>query len=109
MRYRRSLLDDQLSALIAGPLGKSFIGLLTAAVYWLVMLTFDPFLSYIVLGIAGVNLLYFSWQIRRVRELNQSITRETSLQTGEQLQALQLLPEVKVSGLEKFVDAVGGS
>ena len=97
----RSLLVDQLSALIAGPLGKSFIGLLTAAVYWLVMLTFDPFLSYIVLGIAVVNLLYFSWQIRRVRELNQSITRETSLQTGEQLQALQLLPEVKVSGLEK--------
>jgi ABC-type bacteriocin/lantibiotic exporter with double-glycine peptidase domain len=97
----RSQLVDQLSALIAGPLGKSFIGLLTAAVYWIVMFYFDPFLSWIVLGIASVNLFYFSWQIRRVRELNQSITRETSLQTGEQLQALQLLPEVKISGLEK--------
>ena len=36
-----------------------------------------------------------------MRELNQAITREKTLQTGEQLQALQLLPEVKVSGLEK--------
>ena len=97
----RSQLVDQLSALIAGPLGKSFIGLLTAVVYWLVMFYFDSFLSWVVLTIASVNLLYFSWQIRRVRELNQSITRETSLQTGEQLQALQLLPEVKISGLEK--------
>lgn len=65
------------------------------------MMYFDLFLALIVLGIAVVNLIYFSWQIGRVRELNQSITRETSLQTGEQLQALQLLPEVKVSGLEK--------
>ena len=55
----------------------------------------------IALGIALVNLLYFSWQVRRVRELNQAVTREASLNTGEQLQALQLLPEIKVSGLEK--------
>jgi len=97
----RSQLVDQLSALITGPLGKSVIGLMTATIYWLVMLYFDQFLSFVVLGIALLNLVYFSWQIRRVRELNQSITREASLQTGEQLQALQLLPEVKVSGLEK--------
>lgn len=96
----RSQLVDQLSALIAGPLGKSFIGLLTAVVYWFVMFYFQSTLSWIVLGIAAVNLLYFSWQVGRVRELNQSITREASLFTGEQLQALQLLPEVKVSGLE---------
>ena len=97
----RSQLVDQLSTLISGPLAKSFIGLMTAVLYWLVMMYFDLFLALIVLGIAVVNLIYFSWQIGRVRELNQSITRETSLQTGEQLQALQLLPEVKVSGLEK--------
>jgi NHLM bacteriocin system ABC transporter peptidase/ATP-binding protein len=97
----RSQLVDQLSALITGPLGKSFIGLLTAIVYWFVMFYFDSKLSLIVLGIAGINLLYFSWQVGRVRELNQAITRESSLNTGEQLQALQLLPEVKVSGLEK--------
>jgi len=97
----RTQLVDQLAALIAGPLGKSIIGLLTACVYWLVMFYFDQLLSLIVLTIAGVNLVYFSWQIRRVRELNQGITREASLFTGEQLQALQLLPEVKVSGLEK--------
>lgn len=97
----RSQLVDQLSGLITGPLGKSFIGLLTAVVYWFVMFYFDSFLSWIVLAIALINLIYFSWQIRRVRELNQSITRETSLQTGEQLQALQLLPEVKISGLER--------
>ena len=97
----RSQLVDQLSALITGPLGKSFIGLLTAVVYWFVMFYFDTKLSLIVLGIAAVNLLYFSWQIGRVRELNQAITRESSLNTGEQLQALQLLPEVKISGLEK--------
>jgi len=96
----RSQLVDQLSALIAGPLGKSFIGLLTAVVYWFVMFYFQSTLSWIVLGIAAVNLIYFSWQVGRVRELNQSITREASLFTGEQLQALQLLPEVKVSGLE---------
>ena len=96
----RSQLVDQLSALIAGPLGKSFIGLLTAVVYWFVMFYFQSTLSWIVLGIAVVNLIYFSWQVGRVRELNQSITREASLFTGEQLQALQLLPEVKVSGLE---------
>ena len=36
----RSQLVDQLSALIAGPLGKSFIGLLTAVVYWFVMFIF---------------------------------------------------------------------
>ena len=77
------------------------MGLATATLYWFVMLYFDVFLSFLVLGIALINLIYFSWQIRRVRELNQSITRETSLQTGEQLQALQLLPEVKLSGLEK--------
>ena len=97
----RSQLVDELSALISGPLCKSFIGLMTAVLYWLVMLSFDQFLSLIVLCIAGINLLYFLWQIRSVRELNQSITREKTLQTGEQLQALQLLPEVKVSGLEK--------
>ena len=97
----RSQLVDELSALISGPLCKSFIGLMTAVLYWLVMLSFDQFLSFIVLGIAGINLLYFLWQIRSVRELNQAITREKTLQTGEQLQALQLLPEVKVSGLEK--------
>lgn len=97
----RSQLVDELSALISGPLCKSFIGLMTAVLYWLVMLSFDQFLSLIVLCIAGINLLYFLWQVRSVRELNQSITREKTLQTGEQLQALQLLPEVKVSGLEK--------
>lgn len=97
----RAQLVDQLCTLIAGPLAQSFVGLATATLYWFVMLYFDVFLSFLVLGIALVNLIYFSWQIRRVRELNQSITRETSLQTGEQLQALQLLPEVKLSGLEK--------
>jgi len=96
----RSQLVDQLSALIAGPLAKSFIGLMTAFVYWLVMFYFQSSLAWIVLGIAVINLLYFSWQVGRVRELNQSITRESSLFTGEQLQALQLLPEVKISGLE---------
>ena len=38
---------------------KSFIGLLTAVLYWLTMLSFDQFLSFIMLGIAGINLLYF--------------------------------------------------
>jgi len=53
------------------------------------------------MGIALLNLFYFSWQVRRVRELNQAVTREASLNTGEQLQALQLIPEVKISGLEE--------
>ena len=97
----RSQLVDKLAGLITGPLGKSFIGLMTATVYCFIMFYFDPKLTMIVLGIALVNLLYFSWQVRRVRELNQAVTREASLNTGEQLQALQLLPEVKVSGLEK--------
>ena len=48
-----------------------------------------------------MTLLYFSWQVRRVRELNQAVTREASLNTGEQLQTLQLIPEVKISGLEE--------
>lgn len=96
----RSQLVDNLSALIMGPLGKSFIGLMTATVYCLVMFWFETNLTFIVLGIALVNLLYFSWQVRRVRELNQAVTREASLNTGEQLQALQLIPEVKISGLE---------
>lgn len=96
----RSQLVDNLSALIMGPLGKSFIGLMTATVYCLVMFFFEANLTFIVLGIASVNLLYFSWQVRRVRELNQAVTREASLLTGEQLQALQLIPEVKISGLE---------
>ena len=51
----RSQLVDELSALISGPLCKSFIGLMTAVLYWLVMLSFDQFLSFIVLGIAGIN------------------------------------------------------
>ena len=63
----RSQLVDNLSALIMGPLGKSFIGLLTATVYCLVMFWFETNLTFIVLGIALVNLLYFSWQVRRSR------------------------------------------
>jgi len=97
----RSQLVDNLSALIMGPLGKSFIGLMTASVYCLIMFFFEVNLTFIVLGIASLNLIYFSWQVRRVRELNQAVTREASLNTGEQLQALQLIPEVKISGLEE--------
>jgi NHLM bacteriocin system ABC transporter peptidase/ATP-binding protein len=96
----RSQLVDNLAGLITGPLGKSFIGLMTASVYCLIMFFFEVNLTFIVLGIALLNLLYFSWQVRRVRELNQAVTREASLNTGEQLQALQLIPEVKISGLE---------
>ena len=97
----RSQLVDNLAALITGPLGKSLIGLMTASVYCLIMFYFEVTLTLIVLGIALLNLLYFSWQVRRVRELNQAVTREASLNTGEQLQTLQLIPEVKISGLEE--------
>jgi NHLM bacteriocin system ABC transporter peptidase/ATP-binding protein len=97
----RSQLVDSLAALITGPLGKSFIGLMTASVYCLIMFFFEANLTFIVMGIALLNLFYFSWQVRRVRELNQAVTREASLNTGEQLQALQLIPEVKISGLEE--------
>ena len=96
----RSQLVDNLASLITGPLGKSFIGLMTASIYCIIMYFFEANLTFIVLGIALLNLLYFSWQVRRVRELNQAVTREATLNTGEQLQALQLIPEVKISGLE---------
>ena len=76
----RSQLVDNLSALIMGPLGKSFIGLLTATVYCLVMFWFsEP--TFIVLGIALVNLPIFPGK-SGVRELNQAVTREASLNTG---------------------------
>ena len=46
------------------------------------------------------QLALFFLASQAVRELNQAVTREASLNTGEQLQALQLIPEVKISGLE---------
>ncbi|GAB5558889.1 MAG: NHLP family bacteriocin export ABC transporter peptidase/permease/ATPase subunit [Synoicihabitans sp.] len=97
----RGQMVDQLSALIAGPLGRSIIGLATACVYFLVMLRYDVALS-LCAGLLGVlNLGFFIWQVRRVREMNQVLARETNQFSGAQMQTLQLLPEVKTSGLEE--------
>lgn len=96
----RALMVDQLAGLISGPLGQAVIGLGTALIYLAIMVFFDPLLSGVIAVVGVLNLLYFWWQVRRVRELNQIVVRESAIYTGAQMQALQLLPEVKSSGLE---------
>ena len=97
----RGQMVDQLSALIAGPLGRSIIGLATAGVYFLVMLRYDVLLTLCAGLLGALNLAFFVWQVRRVREMNQVLARETNQFAGAQMQTLQLLPEVKTSGLEE--------
>jgi len=96
----RAQLVDSLCALVSGPMCQIFTGFVTACVYFAIMLYFDWMLCLVVLCLALINLVFFAWQVGSVREVNQNITRESSLNLGEQLQALQLLPEAKVSGLE---------
>lgn len=99
----RPMMIDRITQLISGPLGLAFVSAFTAFIYFLVMLFYDFVLSFVILAIALSNFSFFLWQTRQFQKLNQIAVKENGQYSGSALQNLQLLPEIKASGAEKYV------
>lgn len=99
----RTSLIDRLSQLISGPLGEVSIGLITASIYLLVMCFYDIITTLAVVVIATMNVAFFSWQARRLRDLNQAYIMENSKLSGASMQGLQMLEDYKANGAEHLL------
>lgn len=99
----RPQLIDRVAQLVAGPLGMTAIGLMTAMAYFCIMLTYDVMLTLWILLIAVLNIMFFLWQGRQFQTLNQILVREGAQYAGASMQSLQLLPEIKATGAESML------
>ena len=92
--------NDQVAELLSGQLATSFVGLLTMAVYGLVMASYDPALALVVFAMAAVNLVALRLVSRAREDGSRRLLKEQGNLAGASVNGIRMIETLKANGSE---------
>ena len=92
--------NDQVAELLSGQLATSFVGLLTMAVYGMVMASYDPALALVVFAMAAVNLLALRLVSRAREDGSRRLLKEQGNLAGASVNGIRMIETLKANGSE---------
>ncbi len=96
----RIRLNDQVANALSGRLATTVVSLVVTVFYGMIMLLYDPVLTAIVVGLAGVNILVLQWVARRRADANLRLAQEYGKVDGVAIAGLQSIETLKAAGIE---------
>jgi ABC-type bacteriocin/lantibiotic exporter with double-glycine peptidase domain len=96
----RSGIADRFTGLLSGSVGFAIVNLLTIAVYALVMMTYSPRLTLIVVMFALINLSLLVWMVRFLADLHRRSLQDDARLQGTTVQGFANLDSYRASGTE---------
>jgi NHLM bacteriocin system ABC transporter peptidase/ATP-binding protein len=93
-------LNDKVAGVLSGKLATTAISLITLVFYVLIMLTYDPILTGIGVGLAALNFLVLRMAARRRIDASTRLGLEYGKAFGISISGLQSMETLKASGLE---------
>jgi NHLM bacteriocin system ABC transporter peptidase/ATP-binding protein len=93
-------INDRIAQLLSGELATALLNIFTAAFFIALMLYYDPLLTVVGLGIAGLNVLALRFVARRRRDGYQRLIQEQGKLLGTSLAGLQTVETLKATGSE---------
>jgi NHLM bacteriocin system ABC transporter peptidase/ATP-binding protein len=99
----RVLLNDRVARLVSGDVGRGLLGLVSAAIYALVMAVYDAGLAAVVVGAAVLNLGALLWLGRSLSDDNQRLLSRMLRADGLARQGLQMIETYRASGTEPLL------
>lgn len=96
----RIRLNDDVAEILSGRLTTTLISLMLVLFYAIAMAQYDPLLTAIVVGFAGVNVVALRWIARRRVDANLRLAQDYGKAAGMAIAGLQTMETIKASGLE---------
>ena len=96
----RMTLNDSVADALANDLVRSLLAIMTVVFYTGLMVFFDPVLTAVAMGIAGLNLLALQAVARRRRDGNQRLLMDEGRLAGTSMSGLQAIESLKATGAE---------
>jgi len=96
----RIQLNDRLANLLSGQLTTTVISCVMVVFYGIVMLQYDPILTFIGVAFMGINLLVLQFAGRSRSDTNTRLMQEQGKVSGVAIAGLQSMETLKSSGLE---------
>lgn len=96
----RVALNDKVAHVLSGRVATTGLDLLMVVFYGGLMLAYDPRLTLIGAGIAGLDVLVLRLVANQRREQNQALQQETGQLVGVSMGGLQLIETIKAGGTE---------
>lgn len=96
----RTSIADRFTGLLSGSVGFAIVNLLTIAIYALVMLTYSPRLTLIVVVFALINLSLLVWMVRFLSDLHRRSLQDDARLQGTTVQGFANLDNYRASGTE---------
>lgn len=96
----RSSIADRFTGLLSGSVGFAIVNLLTIAIYALVMMTYSPRLTLIVVIFALINLSLLIWMVRFLADLHRRSLQDDARLQGTTVQGFANLDSYRASGTE---------
>lgn len=96
----RVTLNDTVADTLSGKLATTAIDTVAMTIYGLVMLTYSPTLTLIVVFFAAINFFALQWVSRRRTDANMSLIQDYGKVAGVAISGLQSMETIKASGLE---------
>lgn len=96
----RTTTADRLTGLLSGSVGFALVNILTIAIYAIVMLTYSPRLTALVVTFAIVNVLLLVWMVRFLADLHRKSLQDDAHLQGMLVQGFAGLDNYRASGTE---------
>jgi NHLM bacteriocin system ABC transporter peptidase/ATP-binding protein len=98
----RLMVSDRLTGLLSGSLAVTFIGLLSIAIYAVVMLAYNVPLALVVIAFALLNLALLVWLSRRLSDANRRMLQDEARMQSTMIQGFANLDSYRASGAENL-------
>src|SRR5581483_8817264 len=96
----RTSTADRFTGLMSGSVGFALVNMLTIAVYALVMVTYSPRLTAVVVVFAIINLALLTWMVRFLSDLHRRSLQDDARLQGTMVQGFANLDNYRASGTE---------
>lgn len=96
----RSSIADRFTGLLSGSVGFAIVNLLTIAIYAIVMLSYSPRLTLVVVVFALINLALLTWMVRFLSDLHRRSLQDDARLQGTVVQGFANLDNYRASGTE---------
>jgi NHLM bacteriocin system ABC transporter peptidase/ATP-binding protein len=96
----RTTTADRLTGLLSGSVGFALVNILTIAVYAIVMVTYSPRLTALVVTFALINVLLLVWMVRFLADLHRKSLQDDAHLQGMLVQGFAGLDNYRASGTE---------
>jgi len=92
--------NEQVAALVAGPLTGAALNVVTVVIYGTLLLFYSAALAAVGLVFALINLVLFGWISGRLAEASQHQAKESGQLVGTLMQGLRIIETIKATGTE---------